>query len=87
MSVVSRWIIFLYLFSAADLAVGQGTDQSSDYEGHVSPMAVDSDIDTCADTQLESVTWWRTQMAEEFHVHTIVMKTGVGFGCKQIGPT
>ena len=56
--------------------------QSSTYNSQGAELAVDNDDRTCAVTRPDNTSWWQSAMSITAHVHTIVLKTGVAFGCK-----
>ena len=56
--------------------------QSSTHKSHAAELAVDNDDSTCAITRPDNMSWWQSAMNVTAHVHTIVLKTGVAFGCK-----
>ena len=68
--------------STVDLVAAKTSVQSSQYKEYTPSNAVDRDVKTCAETQLENSTWWRAQLDDDYSIHTVVMKTGVGFGCE-----
>ena len=63
----------------------QKTEQSSVYKDHSALKAVDNNDETCAETVVQNHTWWQSMLEGSYIVHTVVLKTGVAFGCKLNG--
>ena len=64
------------------------TSTFSQTEGSEADLAADNDVETCMNIPRtkkidgEGKIWWMTNLKEPSQIHTIVMKTGVSFGCK-----
>ena len=76
------------ILKLVDQVAGKNTSQSSTYMDRMdhfpykSDWAVDDDDSTCAETAVEGATWWKSDSENEYLVHTVVVKTGISFGCK-----
>jgi hypothetical protein len=57
------------------------TEQSSTHLDHSAHLALDGDERTCSMTQLEEATWWSTKLVDPVVPHTVLLSTGVAFGC------
>ena len=68
--------------STEDLVLGNTAAQSSTNKGQDAALAVDNTDTTCTQTRPDQVTWWEGVMEEDYVVHTVVVKTGLAFGCK-----
>ena len=44
--------------------------------------AADDNVVTCADTSVANLSWWEVEFSEKAVIHTVVLQTGIGFGCK-----
>ena len=70
------------VFTVDLVSSSQGVEQSSVHQDHLATQAVDNSDDTCAVTKLEEQTWWQSVMNTPNIVHTVVLKTGLAFGCE-----
>ena len=56
--------------------------QSDTYNGMSAILAVDNTDATCTLSPPEETTWWSNNMEGSYVIHTIVLRTGLAFGCK-----
>ena len=67
-----------------DLADKANQIHSSSYNEMSANLAVDNNDATCTLSPPEDTTWWSNNMEDEYVVHTMVLKTGLAFGCKYL---
>ncbi len=75
------WTLTLFPVNLGQLGT---PSQSSTYSGLTADLAVDDDVATCSGTSTDVPTRWQTTFSAGYSVHTVVLQTGVTFGCKHV---